>query len=664
MTGFLLINIEAQIINAENAGNCIMKNKIRIFFQLTFVTLILYVAARPFIDKSYVADFEQYCPFGGISSFFSKLNTGAMACSMNETQIFLGLGLLLTAGLIGKLFCSYVCPIGTVSEWIGRLGDKLKIRREIKGNADRYLRGLKYILLFITVYYTMTSSELFCKLFDPYFATANGFNNSDIALYYAIPAFLITVVGALVFRLFWCKYLCPLGAITNIFMNVAAVASIVAIYLLLNLFGAQLSLIWLIGGLALVGMINELGFMRSFFLPAPKITRSDSCSACGLCDAKCPQGIKISEMKEVNHIDCNLCTDCVYTCPKANTLSISKKRSFKYLSPAAVIVIIAIALGVSSFYEFTTLSVRWGKPAGQGAVYTQAGIKNIKCFGSSKTLAGTLEGINGIYGLDTYTKSHTVKVYYDPSVISEKEVKESLFTPVKMELTDPGENLTKPVGVFKIGIYGVFDQIDFGNLSGLLKAKNGILGYETEYGEPIAATIYFNPSLVSGNDIRKQIELKSIVIKTENGTTNTEQDFKTADAGQLLNQITLHDYKKLMFDKYDEEFNNYSDFKTEQLSVFQFSMPEAADGELSSSLAYLVSHLSGNEGIVRFRTGFDEVPCGFIYFDKTKVTLETIKALLVKPKFTVFTSETETEDIVNPFHIKPEGKIINAKDLK
>lgn len=641
-----------------------MKNKIRLFFQFTFLSLILYVAARPFFDKSYVADFERYCPFGGISSFFSKLNKGAMACSMNETQVFLGLGLLLCAGLIGKLFCSYVCPIGTITEWIGRLGNKLKIRREIKGNIDRYLRGLKYILLFITVYFSMTNSELFCKAFDPYFASVNGFSNSDIVLYYAIPVFVITIAGALFFRMFWCRYLCPLGAMSNIFMNVAVAASVIAAYFLLNLFGAGLNLVWLLGGLVLAGMINELGFMKSFLFPAPKITKNNSCSACGLCDSKCPQGIKISQMEKVDHIDCNLCTDCVYTCPKANTLTVSKKKNLKFLSPVTVIVVIALALGIANFYEFSTISVRWGKPTGQGAVYTQSGIKTIKCFGSSTTLAGTLEGVEGIYGLDTYTKSHTVKIYYDPAVITEKEVKETLFTPVKLELTDPGDDMNKQVAVMKIGVLGLFDKIDFGNLNSLLGARNGIFGYETEYGEPVVVTVYFEPSVISVDDIRKQIEIKSLSIKTEKGTEKIEQDFKAANKGQILTPITVMDYKRKMFDSYDNQFNDYENYKPEQLSVFQFLMPEAADEELSSSLPYLASHLSGNEGIVRFTTGFDGASFGYVYFDKMRVKIEDIKALLIKAKFTVFVSDKETEEVENPFHIQPEGKILNAKDIK
>jgi len=179
-------------------------------------------------------------------------------------------------------------------------------------------------------------------------------------------------------------------------------------------------------------ILNELGFMKSFMLPIPKIKRnSEKCSDCNLCDSKCPQGIKISQMPVVNHVDCNLCTDCVYHCPLKNVLTVNKKKNLKYLAPVALVILIALSFTAASFYELTTISVKWGKSQGTNAVYKQSGLKNVKCFGSSMALKGTLENIDGIYGLDTYAKSHTVKVYYDPAVISEKKVKASLFIPQK-----------------------------------------------------------------------------------------------------------------------------------------------------------------------------------------------------------------------------------------
>ena len=443
-----------------------MKNKIRIYIQFIFFGLIGYVIIRPIFDKAYLADFEKYCPFGGIASSFSKLNQDTMSCNMSETQLLLGLGLLLGAVFVGKLFCSYVCPIGTFTEWIGRLGDKLKIRREMPVKLDRYMRVLKYLLLFVTVYLTMTTSELFCKEFDPYFASVNLFKNSDITLYFAITAFVITIAGALFYRLFWCKYLCPLGAVTNIFMNVVGAGAVIIIYFIANFAGAHLSIVWLFGGLVLAGILNELGFMKSFMLPIPKIKRNtEKCSDCNLCDSKCPQGIKISQMPVVNHVDCNLCTDCVYHCPLKNVLTVNKKKNMKYLAPVALVILIALSITAASFYELTTISVKWGKPQGTTVMYKQAGLKNVKCFGSSMALKGTLENIDGIYGLDTYAKSHTVKVYYDPAVISEKKVKASLFTPAKIEVSKVRKNSgIDSLFIWEVGVYGLFDPIDFNNL--------------------------------------------------------------------------------------------------------------------------------------------------------------------------------------------------------
>jgi ferredoxin/copper chaperone CopZ len=414
-----------------------MKNKLRIIFQSLFLGLIGYVAVRPLFDTSYVADFESYCPFGGLSSLGSKLNQGTMSCNMSEVQVVLGIGLLIGAVLFGKLFCSYVCPVGSITEWLGKIGDKLNVRIDLKEFIDRPLRLLKYGLLFITLYLTMTTSELFCKEYDPYYASVNLFDNSDIVLYFAIPAFILTILGSIFFRLFWCKYLCPLGAVTNIFLNVTVSGGIIILYIIAISAGAEIGLVWLIAALVTAGAFNEIVFKRSYITPVPKITRDlDKCSDCGLCDKKCPQGISISRVEKINDIDCTLCSDCIYSCPVKNTVMINKKTNLRYLAPAAVIVIIAVSLGFASGFEFTTISERWGEFNNVEDIktYSQAGIKNIKCYGSAMSLRNTLENVEGIVGVDAYAKSHAVTIYYNPAVINENKVKSSLFTPIKMEI--------------------------------------------------------------------------------------------------------------------------------------------------------------------------------------------------------------------------------------
>ena len=149
-----------------------IKNPLRFSIQGIILLLLGYMLVRWGVDQAYTPDFEAYCPFGGLQALASYLVRGSLACSMSSAQIVMGIVLLVTVVLFSKLFCGYICPIGTFSEWLGKIGDKFKIRREITGVADKALRLLKYALLFTTLYFTLGSSELFCKNYDPFFHQA------------------------------------------------------------------------------------------------------------------------------------------------------------------------------------------------------------------------------------------------------------------------------------------------------------------------------------------------------------------------------------------------------------------------------------------------------------------------------------------------------------
>jgi polyferredoxin len=115
---------------------------LRTTVQLAIVFAITLFALNP----------ESLCPFGGVQALSSFIVSDTLACDMTTVQITLGVLLLLSAFLIGKLFCAFLCPVGFVSELLGRGRKALKIKEVIIRDgsmADTLLRSVKYILLFI-----------------------------------------------------------------------------------------------------------------------------------------------------------------------------------------------------------------------------------------------------------------------------------------------------------------------------------------------------------------------------------------------------------------------------------------------------------------------------------------------------------------------------------
>ncbi|MDP3437740.1 MAG: 4Fe-4S binding protein, partial [Bacteroidales bacterium] len=208
----------------------IKKNWFRHLIQWGTLIAIIIFLTKVFGNET--ADPEAYCPFGGIQTLGTYLVAGSMACSMTGTQIMMGVVLALGVILFSKLFCGYLCPLGWATEYLAKLRKKLKIK-EIVINygtiADKILRIFKYALLFWIFYTTVSSSELFCKNFDPYYAVATGFKG-ELTMWMALLAIALFVIGNLFVKMFWCKYLCPLGALSNIFKYAITFAVLVGIF--------------------------------------------------------------------------------------------------------------------------------------------------------------------------------------------------------------------------------------------------------------------------------------------------------------------------------------------------------------------------------------------------------------------------------------------------
>ncbi|MDA3861536.1 MAG: 4Fe-4S binding protein [Melioribacteraceae bacterium] len=647
-----------------------MKNKLRLSMQLSIVAMILYAILRPLIDSSYTPDFEAYCPLGGIASLMSRLNLGSSSCQMGEVQMMLGISLIVGAIFFGKLFCSFLCPVGTFMEWLGRIGDKFNLRFNIPEYLDRPLRLLKYALLFYTIYETMNASELFCKEYDPYLASVTFFQNGDVVWYFALITIGIVILGSIFTKMFWCKYLCPLGAIGNIFSNVGVVVIALVLFFGANLLGAELGLVWLLGGVIGLAALSEILFKKSFLFPLFKITRNDAtCPTCVKCDDDCPQGIDVSTYDAVNHADCTMCGDCVYSCPVKQTISVNKMptKYGKYAAPVGTIILIAAGIIASNFYEFKTLTERWGEfeKLENVEVYHQEGLTSMKCWGSASSFKNQIARINGIVGVDAYPVSHTADIYYNPNVIDELGIKKAIFQPVKQKVISTSNSGLDSLAVVLIGIDNFFDKTDFTNLTYSFRASDGIFGFETIFGEPVETKIYYDEAKLTPEKIVELILTEEIEVKMLDGSTDKREiEYEVEEPGKPLGKVSVLDYQKGMFKAYDKKFNNYSSQNIDSLSVLVYPMEEAGSRVLYSKLSYLTSHLSSWKGIVRLTTKYDDAPMAYVYFQDDVTPLNTLIAVLSMEKMRVHFRGGEIKLVDNPFKSKPEGIVKKAIEIE
>ena len=87
----------------------IKKNLWRHVLQLGVIAVIAGFILKVFFGGE-PANVEAYCPFGGLQSLVTYLNSNTLACSMSIVQIMMGVTLAIGVILFSKLFCGYLCP--------------------------------------------------------------------------------------------------------------------------------------------------------------------------------------------------------------------------------------------------------------------------------------------------------------------------------------------------------------------------------------------------------------------------------------------------------------------------------------------------------------------------------------------------------------------------
>jgi len=234
------------------------------------------------------AGIEGWLPIAGLMNLKYFLLTGHVP-AIHPAAMFLLITFLAMSFLLRKAFCSWLCPIGTISEYLGLLGQKLFRRNfRIWRWLDIPLRGLKYFLLgfFVWAISSMSADAI------------AGFMQSDYGVVAAVKMlnffrFIgetglivlgILVLASILVQNFWCRYLCPYGA--------------------------------------LLGFASLLSPLRIRREPEP-------CIDCAKCAKVCPSNLPVDKLITIKSAECTGCLECVAICPAEGALHLALPRITK-----------------------------------------------------------------------------------------------------------------------------------------------------------------------------------------------------------------------------------------------------------------------------------------------------------------------------------------------
>jgi polyferredoxin len=152
--------------------------------------------------------------------------------------LILSLIVVITTITFGRIFCSWICPLGILNQWISHFFNRRRPVDDYKINEYRKIFRLKYYLLALFAVLALFGA-LQVGLLDPIalltrsFALSlyPGLNHVWDGLYLKQPVYYGGIAVSIIFLAvlfanrfitrFWCRVLCPLGALLGLFSGLS-----------------------------------------------------------------------------------------------------------------------------------------------------------------------------------------------------------------------------------------------------------------------------------------------------------------------------------------------------------------------------------------------------------------------------------------------------------
>lgn len=283
---------------------------LRMLVQVVFLSLSVLIGFRFFSfvqtlqqggDSVRPAAIDAFLPISGLFGTIAWIKGGGIN-PVHPAAVIVFVVVLGVSFLLRRAFCSWICPIGTISEWLWKLGfNRLHHNWQLPRWLDLAVRSVKYVLLGFFLFSAISWS----------LATLQGFLGSSyhvvsdvklLQLFRSPSATTLAVLGFIVvlslpLRNPFCRFLCPYGAL-----------------------------------LGLVSLVSPVAVQRDL----------KKCVSCGVCSQVCPSRIDVMHASRVNNPECLGCWRCISHCRVHTALSM--RVLGRYAMPGIVFALLLVLL--------------------------------------------------------------------------------------------------------------------------------------------------------------------------------------------------------------------------------------------------------------------------------------------------------------------------------
>ncbi|MDF2504552.1 MAG: 4Fe-4S binding protein/FMN-binding protein [Clostridium sp.] len=280
--------------------------------------------------------------------------------------------------ILGRFFCGWICAFGTLNDIIHRIfRNVFNVSFKLDEKVDSILKYVKYIILLILIIFSWTMGSKFFETSNPWdaFARIISFQRVTSNLILEFIILLFIVIASIFIERFFCRYLCPLGAIFT-----------------------------------LVSKISP------FKINKP----NEKCGKCRLCTDNCSMGLALYKVNNVHGGECINCLKCVEICPRKNIKTNMLNKNIN----SALISSVAIA-GFSAVYFGNSVA---GAAVNKNNVAVESSISASINKSKNNSLVNKSKYKDGVY---IGNSSNT-----EPSSRVTVTIKSSKITDVKVEQTD------------------------------------------------------------------------------------------------------------------------------------------------------------------------------------------------------------------------------------